>query len=226
MLSTTSLSETIDKINEAQFFHRTLPAGEKEQIAGWIAGLRGKTGSYHGMFAPTGVDFSKGIRVFTGEPITTRAGISHVLGEEACRALIYLDASDETVKDALRTAGQNMLHRLKQYETEGQVLGLYCCGACSVSYWRHVIAGGLDRNEERLQAAVSILKSCRTGDARWKRFPFYYTLLALSEIDSEPAINEMRYASPILERFLKSNRIDSELIRRRRTLSERVLAKC
>jgi hypothetical protein len=226
MLILENLSETIDKINETLFFHQIIPVEEKRQTATWIAGLRGKTGAYHGMFAPTEADFTNGIRVFTGEPIKTKAGISHVLGEEACRALIYLDVKDETVNEALKTATQNMLLRLEKFETKDNVLGLYCCGSCSVAYWRHVIAGGLNRNEERLLSAMSVLKSYRTGDGHWRRFPFYYTLLALSEMDIKPALDEIHYAAPIMEKHLKIHTADNKYNRRRRIISERALAKC
>ena len=220
-----SLSETLDAVNQAVFYHKPMTAKERTQAATWIADRRGKAGSYFGMFAPTENDF-KGIKVFTGEQITTRAGISHLLGEEACRALIHLNVADTAVKEALKTATQNMLQRLRQSETGGQVQGMYCCGNCSVAYWRNIIAGGLDRNEERLLAAMSTLKSYRAGNARWRRFPFYYTLLALSEMDIKPAIEEMRYAAPILVRYLKRNPVDNEYSKRRRLLSERILAKC
>jgi hypothetical protein len=81
-------------------------------------------------------------------------------------------------------------------------------------------------NEERLLAAMSALKSYRDGNTRWRRFPFYYTLLALSEMDLPSAIEEMRYAAPIMERYLKRHAADSEYSKRRRLLSERILAKC
>ena len=104
--------------------------------------------------------------------------------------------------------------------------GMYCCGLCSVAYWRHVMVGGLDRNEQRLAAGMEALRTHRTDDGRWRRFPFYYTLLALSELDLELALDEMRYAAPLLERYVKRRVMGGRLPERRRAIAERILAKC
>ena len=77
--------------------------------------------------------------------------------------------------------------------------GLYGCGKCSVGLWRNLLAGGLDRHEERLRRGGSHLRSVRDGEHHWRRFPFWYTVLALSEMDSTEARAELKYA-PALER--------------------------
>ena len=164
--------------------------------------------------------------MFTGEPVKSRAGIRHDLGEESCRALILLGVGDRKVKEALAAATSAIMAQVRQFETDGNARGVYCCGMCSVAYWRHMAAGGLDRNEERLTAGMEALKASRTGGARWKRFPFHYTLLALSEMDIRPALEEMRYVAPALERYLKSSTDGGEYSRRRRLLCQRVLSKC
>jgi len=104
--------------------------------------------------------------------------------------------------------------------------GTYCCGKCSCALWRHLSVGGLDKAERRLAAGVKTLKSRRDGNGRWKVFPFYYTLLALSEIDLPSAVSEMRYAAPSCERILKQSPKDGKYTQRRQLLAERVLAKC
>jgi len=225
-INTESLAETLDDVNDAFFYERVLTESKRKEVAKWIAELRGKLGSYAGMFAPTSIDRSNGVKVFTGEMVRSSAAIAHVLGEEACRALILLGVADTAVKDALDRATHGMLHRLRQTENAGKVHGIYCCGVCSVAYWRHVMVGGLDRNEERLAAAMKALKAHRTSNGRWRRFPFYYTLLALSEIDLKPALDEMRYAAPVLERYVRRTIRDSKFSERRSVISERVLAKC
>jgi len=178
------------------------------------------------MFAPTGEDLRNGVRVYTGEPVKSRAAISHILGQEACRALILLNVRDANVGQALQQATAGMLHRLEQAEDSGEVHGMYCCGICSVAYWRNVIAGGLDRNEERLAAGMAALRTHRTDDGRWRRFPFYYTLLALSEIDLSPALDEMRFAAALLERYVKKKVPGNRFSERRRVIAERILARC
>ena len=40
----------------------------------------------------------------------------------------------------------------------------------------------------------------RDGEHQWRRFPFGYTVLALSEMDNAEARQELKYAAPALER--------------------------
>ena len=84
-------------------------------------------------------------------------------------------------------------------------------------------AGGLTRKKQRLTSGVDILSQHRDSRGSWHRFPFYYTLLALTDMEGKKVISEMRYAAPRLERMLKrpgrGDRFDS----RRRAVAERVL---
>jgi hypothetical protein len=225
-INTESLAHTLDAVNDVLFYHRHLPEANRRQLAAWIAGRRGKPGSYAGMFAPTGEDLRNGIRVYTGEQVRSGAGIRHILGEEACRALILLDVEDNTIRQALAQATAGILGRLRHTEESDKVHGLFCCGMCSVAYWRNAMVGGLDRSEERLTAGMAALKAHRTDDGRWRRFPFYYALLALSEVNLRPALDEMRHAAPLLEHCVKRKARDNRFSERRRVISERILAKC
>lgn len=54
------------------------------------------------------------------------------------------------------------------------------------------------------------------GKGRWKKFPFYYTLLSLSGIELSSAKSELNYAAPVLERLIKRvNNNDKFEIRRK-----------
>lgn len=103
---------------------------------------------------------------------------------------------------------------------------MYCCRTCTPALWRHLAVGGLEDSERRLTAGMKALKSHRDSKGRWKGFPFYYTLLALSEIDLPPVIREMRYAAPACERVLRRSPRDDKFASRRRLLAERILEKC
>ena len=225
-VSTGSLAETLDAVNDALFSQRRLTATDRRELAGWIAGRRGKPGAYAGMFAPTVEDLRDGVRVYTGELIRSGAAIGHILGEEACRALILLSVDDSTIREALDRATDGMLRRLRQTENMSKVHGMFCCGICTVAYWRNVMVGGLDRNEERLAAGMVALRARRSNDGRWRRFPFYYTLLALSEMNFRPALDEIRYVAPLLEHYVRRRVADNTFSERRRIVSERILARC
>jgi len=193
-----SLGQIIDAINEAFFYKRSLPKNEREKAAQWIANRQGKSGAYGSMFAPTAKEFRQGIKVFTGERIE--------------------------VDHALQAASQGMLKFL--YRARDKKRGFYCCGACTSALWRHLAVGGLDHAQERLRRGMRVLRMNRDGTGRWKSFPFYYTLLALSEIDLPTAIEEMRYAARVCERLLKRSPQEGKISQRRRSLIERILAQC
>jgi len=219
-----SLSDTLDNINEAFFYNQTLSKSEREEAAKWLASRQGKQGSYASMFAPTDRDFQQCAKLFTGEKVSSCAAIGHILGEETCRAIILLKSSDAKVRDALKRATEGMLKRVDEYGSKNR--GFYCCGICSASLLRHLAVGGLDHSEKRLVNGIKILKSYRKGNGEWGRFPFYYTLLALSEIDLKPAITEMQYAAPICERYLTRTKNNNKYSVRKYNLCERVLVKC
>ncbi len=227
-VDTKSLARTIDALDEVIFSASKLPRRELESAVRWIASRQGMSGAYRdGMFAPTLWDLQRGIQCFTGERISSNAGISHVLGEEACRILVLLNVQDERVQTALRLASGCMNRVLESSsEARQENIGMYCCGTCSCSLWRHLAAGGLGNVEARLENGLRILKKRRNGDGRWSGFPFYYTLLALSEIPLPSAINEIKYAAPVCERLLKRRVALDKFSHRRRELMGRVLARC
>jgi len=218
-----SLAATLDAVNEVFFFGRSLSKSEREQISQWIASRQGRPGSYANMFAPAGNDIKEGVRLFTGERVRSGAAIRHILGEEACRTLILLDVSIVGVHNALKRATLGMMAALARSK---RMPGMYCCGICSCSLWRHLAVGGLEDSERRLAAGMKALKLHRSGNGKWNRFPFYYTLLALSEIDLPSAIQEMRYASAICERYLRRSPKDNKIAQRRQLLVERIPEKC
>ncbi|HPQ39570.1 MAG TPA: hypothetical protein PLV45_04290 [bacterium] len=83
----------------------------------------------------------------------------------------------------------------------------------------------MSRKEERLRGGLIYLKEHRDGKGRWRRFPFYYTLLALTEIPGRQSDDEIRYAAPGLERMLKRKERGDRYDRRRRAVAETLLGR-
>jgi hypothetical protein len=120
---------------------------------------------------------------------------------------------------------------MEQSEIKGQWAGVYCCGTCSVALWRHLLASSAPEDQQRLENGLAELRRNRDGAGRWKRFPFFYTLLALGEMELPAAIDEIRYAEAVIERSLRRlNKAGLEEPgkhdRRRRMVFERILEKC
>jgi hypothetical protein len=224
LINRASLSQTVDAIHAAQFDGGTLTVTERAQAARWIAARQGLPGAYGGTFAGFPSERAKGIVLFTGERVAS-ASARHILGEEASRALRQLRVRDPNVTRALENADSGMMRCLERAAEDPRHdnPGLFCCGKCSVGLWRNVLAGGLDRREERLRRGASHLRSMRDGEQQWRRFPFWYTVLALSEMDSAEARAELTYAAPALERAASRAVPPAVYARRRHQLAVRTL---
>ena len=125
LLHENSLGKTLDAINDALFFEKQIPQEEARRTARWIVGRQGLPTSYAGMFAPTSEDYNEGVRLFTGERISSRVGAGHILGEEACRALLLLDVGLGDVENALKQAMHCMELQLRESEAEDPRPGFY-----------------------------------------------------------------------------------------------------
>jgi hypothetical protein len=219
-----SLSQTVDAVNAAHFEGRALAAAERGQVARWIAARQGLPGAYGGTFAGFPSERSRGIVLFTGERIAS-ASARHILGEEASRTLRLLRVRDRRIAYALEAADEGMMRCLARAAEDPRRPnpGLFCCGKCSVGLWRNLLAGGLNRREERLRRGVLHLRSVRDGEHGWRRFPFWYTVLALSEMDSSDAKTELKHAATALERAASRAVASAVHARRRQELAARTL---
>jgi len=225
-LDRSSLGATLDSVSEAQCFGKTIPEAQRQSVARWIAGRQGLPGAYAGMFAPTERD-ALGSRLFTGEAVHSRVGVAHLLGEEGCRILASLRVEDRAVQAALGRAVEGMSIRIDEEERRSRRVGTYCCGTCSVGYWRNLAIHLFPRAEERLRLGMKALKQHRRGDGQWRRHPFFFTSLALTEIGAELAGEEMEYAATrwrkILPRLACS---EGSVGTRRATVGRRLLELC
>jgi hypothetical protein len=224
LIDQASLSQTVDAINAAHFEGRELAAAERRQAARWIAARQGLPGCYAGTFAGFPSERSRGIVLFTGERIAS-ASARHILGEEASRVLRSLRVRDRSVTRALDAAEDGLTQCLAHAaeNPRNRNPGLYCCGKCSVGLWRNLLAGGLNRQEERLRCGALHLRSVRDREHGWQAFPFWYTVLALSEMESGEAKTELKHAAPELERTANRAVPSAAYARRRHELAVRTL---
>jgi len=225
LLDESSLAATVDAVNAAFFYGKKTTKAERQRTARWIASRQGLPGAYGDMFAPTEKDRAEGVRIFTGQAVGSGGGARHVLGGEACRALRLLDVRDAAVQKALDRATSFMAGRMTGAT---MARGMYCCGRCTPSVWRHILAGMPEGGpwEEFMEAGLRTLKKSRLGTGKWRFFPFHYTLLALSEMDSPAAVEQMRHAAPLCERTVARKPRPGEYARRQWLVAERVLGKC
>jgi hypothetical protein len=221
-----SLSQTLDAVNELAFEERPLSPVERKTVARWIVSRQGLPGAYADTFAGFPRELEAGILVFTGERISS-ASARHILGEESSRVLRWLGVREPSVEAALARANAGLMNCLARAALDARNTnpGKYCCGKCSVGLWRNLLSGGLDRREERLRKGVGEwLRQHRAGEAKWRVFPFWYTVLALVEIDLPEARHELEYAAPALERTARREMPSGLSGKRRHALARRALS--
>jgi hypothetical protein len=216
ILDSTSLMKTLDNINEKLLFGEAITPEEWHEAAQWIISRQGKKGSYRDMFAPTQSDFEQGIRLFTGEKLIS-ASARHIMGQEASRAVWLLANQDPIVRDAYDRATGWM-----REEPDFQQSGTYCCGRCTLAFWRHFMVGNFEHKEGYILKGLQRMKGYRLGDGKWHYFPFFYAVYTLVDLDLEPALAELKYARPVMEQYLKNTRVGA-FSKRRITIINKAL---
>ncbi|HUW84616.1 MAG TPA: hypothetical protein VMZ31_17685 [Phycisphaerae bacterium] len=221
LVNGTSLAGTLCNIREVLLRGEKIPKPEREQAAAWIASRAGAPGSYRGLPAPTTRDYSTKLRLFTGETVGSQAGTGCKLGFEATWAITVLRPTKTAVARVAETCRQRALERFSQ-ETARQ-RGMYCCYSCSNAGWQALgVTPGGDA-DELLEAGLSLLRSLRRSTGRWDKFPFWYTVLALSDMDRPSALAELRHAAPALQRAMKARPKPDAATQRRLSLARHVL---
>jgi hypothetical protein len=218
LLDATSLVKTVDNINAMFLTGQIIAPEEGLEAARWIATRQGEKGAYRTMFTPTQSDFEQGIHVFTGEKLVY-ASARHIMGEEAARVVWLLGRQDPGVRVAYDRA-TGWMHADKGF----QQTGTFCCGRCTLAFWRHFWVGNFTNKEESLLKGLQALEAARQGNGKWRRYPFFYAVYTLLDINLEPAYGELKYARLAMEQSLKRAR--SEVYsQRRRIILEKALEK-
>lgn len=214
-----SLAETLWRLEEVREGFRQKSTVQAKQALDWILSRQGLKGSYMNLFAPTEKDMS-GVKLLTGERINC-AALRHILGEEALRTVIlWKMGSIDAVKKAI--SGFNQL--LERGEPSAKSSGFYCCYKCTLAFLRTLTVVKPNDWKEILESGLGHIKEERTADGRWHGFPFFYTLLTLSELDSPSAKAELRHASNVAQRLLERYQRDDRTSRFRRLGLEAALS--
>lgn len=218
-----SLAITLDNLNELFFYGKKISPSDKAEAAKFIASHQGQPGSYRGMFAPAKYDYKNGITLFTGEKVTTGAGTAHILSEEACYVLFKLNVKNKSVVSALNKATDSLTNTINIILQDAYPRGYYCCGKCTAAYWKQLAVNGLETSGDIIDDGIEILNSLRDGKGKWRRFPYFYTIYAIHDIDLISVTDELKYAAPGLERYLKRAANGNIYNKRKRLLAEKVL---
>jgi len=214
-----SLAQTLNKITHAWLTGTQLSADDRIDAARWIAARVGIAGSYSGLPAPTEVDYGDNVYLYTGETVRSNAGIGCKLGFEAVWALAQLNVHDAAVRQATLQAQARTLTLFDRQPSRAK--GMYCCYSCSQAGWRALAT--IEGGQPFLTLGVELLHNSRDGKGRWAKFPFWYSVLALTHNQTKAARAEIQYAAPALERFLRRKDFGQLHDARRELLAQKAL---
>jgi hypothetical protein len=221
-----SLAKTVDNIDELLFLRKKINRTDISKATHFILGRTNKPGSYENMPAPTEYDFKNGLKLFTGEKVTSNAGIAHILGHEALRTAYILTTDMPNLRKEVESATNFIVRRIKDAPKQQRLNGLYCCSTCSCALWRHIAAGNMLGCKKMLKFGIKHLADSQDSKGRWKGFPFYYTLLVLSESVISPATVQLRYAyAKTLNRSLTGIKGADKYSKRRKMLLQKIINK-
>ncbi len=198
----TTLGSAVNSVNETLLFGGRLSKRDSDRISDFIASRQGLPGSYCGLFAPLKNELDKSFKLFTGELINSNVAARHIIGEEALRLLKEIGSRKKEARVAIAHAEQAFSRQLIASQQQGSDPGIYCCGKCTAAYWRTLSTGWMPDARERLAKGMKSLRKLR-AEGKWRRFPFYYTVLCLCELPEEIAREEIDYAQPACERSYK-----------------------
>lgn len=222
LLNKTSLYKTVDNVNEAFFYGVKISKKDAASVASWISSRYDTEYSYNHSYGLTAEDMNSQVHTFTGERLLC-ASMRHIMAEESARVLMQLSEITGKKPDTLGKTDEWFYKMLKASEEAGKPLGTFCCGQCTIGLWRYINAGGLPKYRDNVPLGIMSLHSNRDETGKWGRFPFYYTLLALSEIDDTMAVKEINYAMPACERALKRMNKENMFSRRKRDLLLKIM---
>jgi len=197
ILVSDSLQETLWRLEEVRYGFRSKSDLNVREALDWILTRQGLPRSYCNLFMPTDQDLHQGLRLLTGELIQSDAAIRHILGEEALRAAIVWGLrSSLAVKQAIEGFDQIL-------ERGARSKGRYCCYNCTIAFLRTLVLVKPEEWESTLQKVFNGIEKARISEGKWHGFPFYYTLLTLSELNTPLARVELRYVSKTAKKLLK-----------------------
>jgi hypothetical protein len=196
----TSLTDTLDSAAEALFYQKSIIPPLRNDLAAMLISRQIQSGSNSGFFIPFASESRTQSRLFTGERLQTEFACRNIQLIEAVRLLALLALDDPIPTRAVQLSNQLM---------DALCYSKFCakgeCKSLTIAYMRYLAAINTAGAAVRLDQFLTMLAGYRDGKGKWHGFPFYYTLLMLSETDHPLATDELGYAAPSFEKLSRQD---------------------
>jgi hypothetical protein len=198
-----TLYQTVLNVSMRLFFDEPILPAERDALVGWILAHQNRQRGF--CFCPTVAEREQGIRLFTGEKLQTRLAADNAVEMETLRLLALLQPDTPQVQQLFE-----MSERRLSAVCYGRVCSKGECAHASISVLRYHTVRGAGNNAGMIGRGLDALRQDRTGKGHWRTFPFYYTLLWLTELHNgavdngldQQACAELSYARDGCKRLL------------------------
>lgn len=204
VISEKSLYKTVTDAALFLFDRGSFSSPEKIRLVNWILSHQNREKKF--IFYPTAADRDTGVRLFSGEKIKAKFLADNTVELEILRLLALLRPESPEVQQLFWEANQRLFPICF---ANGCTVGE--CRHASITLMRYLTASDFHGSANRLERTLGILKQHRDGDGKWKAFPFYFTLLWLTELPDDLAQDELAYTRPHCEKLLAKGLQDDDL---------------
>ena len=149
------------------------------------------------IFYPTQVDRENGIRLFSGEKPKTKFLADNAVELETLRILALIQPEALEVQQILQKANERLFRLcFANGCTQGE------CAHASIAFRRYLIAYDVEGSSDMFRQTLEGIKQKRSGDGKWHDFPFFFTLLWLTDLPYSFAYDELSYSQDYCKRLL------------------------
>lgn len=189
-----SLYKTVFNTAEALFNGGSLNETEKAKLSSWILGRQNRWKGF--IFYPSEQERETGIRLFSGEKPRTKFLADNLVELDTLRLLALIQPEEPKVRSIFQEANERLFPLCF---ANGCVVGE--CAHASIAFRRYFMAYDPEAAREKNRPTLETLKQRRDGEGRWRGFPFYFTLLWLSELPGDTACDELSYTRNCIDKL-------------------------
>lgn len=221
ILQRNSLVVTIDRFNHAHYYG--LPwQQEAPTLLAWLQSRMGRNPALGHCIAMTPDDWKQPCNLFTGEQPNSRASSQHVMAAEGLRMLRIIEHETGLESSLCQRCKDSLDARMFD---DGHS-GICSDGSCSLAYWRLLNTWHGEQPSDMLINGLSYLQQRRDNLGRWVRFPFFYTVLVLSEVMHDIAETEIRYCLAHCRHLSRIQGYEDDVhLQRRHDISQRLVGR-